>query len=179
MASKGFFIVSVSRPIWGHAYLDMDINVYKMRNSNKAFTLLELIIVIIVVGVLASLALPRFFRTIEFSRGTEALNALGALRRSIERCSLFVGGDYSQCQWNNLDIDDPGTSPGAHFIYVYEDWNSTVDSFTVTAYRNALDGGVSMGLGGDIRLTMRPGGTVVHCGRGPFAGIGVLWPCWP
>lgn len=40
----------------------------------KAFTLLELVIVIIIIGVLASLALPRMFRVIE---GTKAAEAVG------------------------------------------------------------------------------------------------------
>ena len=48
-----------------------------MRHANKkGFTLLEIIIVIIIVGVLASLALPRFFSTVEYSRSTEALASL-------------------------------------------------------------------------------------------------------
>ena len=43
----------------------------KMFNK-KGFTLLELIIVIIVIGILASIAMPRYMRVAERARVTEA-----------------------------------------------------------------------------------------------------------
>jgi len=36
--------------------------------ANKGFTLLEIIIVIIILGVMAGLAMPRFIRTVEYAR---------------------------------------------------------------------------------------------------------------
>ena len=78
--------------------------------SNKSgFTLLEIIIVIIIIGVLASLALPRFFNTIEYSKAQEALTALSMLRRSMERCYMF-DNSYSACLIGGLDVDDPETT---------------------------------------------------------------------
>ena len=62
----------------------------KIKNNRSGFTLLEIIIVIIIVGVLASLALPRLFNTIEFSRSTEALNAIGILKRAADRCEMAI-----------------------------------------------------------------------------------------
>ena len=50
----------------------------------KGFTLLEIIIVVIIVGVLASLALPRLFSTVEYSRSTEALAAIGSMRSAMD-----------------------------------------------------------------------------------------------
>ena len=47
------------------------------------------ILVIIIVGVIASLALPRFFELIEYSISTEALAAMGAIRQAMERCNLM------------------------------------------------------------------------------------------
>lgn len=46
----------------------------------KGFTLLELIVVIIVLGILATLGLTQYGRTIERSRGAEARNILGTMR---------------------------------------------------------------------------------------------------
>lgn len=46
----------------------------------KGFTLLELIVVIIVLGILATLGLTQYGRTVERSRGSEARNILGTLR---------------------------------------------------------------------------------------------------
>ncbi len=47
----------------------------------KGFTLLELIVVIIVLGILATLALTQYSKTIERSRGAEARAIIGGLRK--------------------------------------------------------------------------------------------------
>ncbi|MDZ4241217.1 MAG: prepilin-type N-terminal cleavage/methylation domain-containing protein, partial [Candidatus Omnitrophota bacterium] len=87
--------------------------------KTKGFTLLEIIIVIIIVGVLASLALPRFFSTVEYSRSTEALSSVSAIRQSMERCYLQRNGTYTGCvDFTVLDLNNPGLSPNAHFTYV-------------------------------------------------------------
>ncbi|MBF0521831.1 MAG: prepilin-type N-terminal cleavage/methylation domain-containing protein [Candidatus Omnitrophica bacterium] len=84
----------------------------------SGFTLLEIIIVIIIIGVLAAIALPRYFQTLEFSRSSEALNALSAVRRAMDRCASWNNGDYTNCyDFTNLDIPDPGAAGGAHFFY--------------------------------------------------------------
>lgn len=62
-----------------------------MRKTSKAFTLLEIVIVIIIIGVLASLALPKLFGMVESSRSAEALASFATLRREIERCYLMYG----------------------------------------------------------------------------------------
>lgn len=48
----------------------------------KGFTLLELLIVVVVIGILASIAIPQFFRVAERARAAEAINILGAVRRA-------------------------------------------------------------------------------------------------
>jgi type IV pilus assembly protein PilA len=91
-------------------------------NKKSGFTLLEIIIVIIIVGVLASLALPRFFTTIEYSRSTEALTNLGVIRKSVERCLMTTtsGFDASQCNtFGSIDIANPSAAGGALFVYTF------------------------------------------------------------
>lgn len=95
-----------------------------VKNNKSGFTLLEIIIVIIIVGVLASLALPRLFNTIEYSRSTEALNTIGGLKRQADRCALAneaTGGvpNWATCvTWDQLATSNPGAVPGAIFSYV-------------------------------------------------------------
>ena len=55
----------------------------------KGFTLLELIVVIIILGVLATLGLTQYGRMVERSRGAEARAILGNLRK-------FAAGYYME-----------------------------------------------------------------------------------
>ena len=51
----------------------------KSWGRNSGFTLLELLVVVVVVGILASVALPQFQRMILRSRTAEGTNMVGAL----------------------------------------------------------------------------------------------------
>jgi len=56
----------------------------KFENS-KGFTLVELAVVIVIIGVLAAFAVPRFRDAVERSKASEAFNYLAAVRASMER----------------------------------------------------------------------------------------------
>ncbi|MBI3618394.1 MAG: hypothetical protein HY210_09355, partial [Candidatus Omnitrophica bacterium] len=118
---------------------------------------------------LASLALPRFFATVEFSKSTEALNALGVLRGAMERCYLASGGTYNPasgaCSTTNIDVEDPGTAPGARFTYAAS--GQTATGYTLLATRNAVDGGDGTST---ISIVQSAAG-VTRTGTGKFVGI--------
>lgn len=135
------------------------------RNTKSGFTLLEVIIVIIIVGVLASLALPRFFSTVEFSRSTEALMAFTSLRGSMDRCYLSNGSNYTGCLITNLDLSNPGLSPGAHFGYSIT--GQSASAYTLFATRTTFAGGNASDW---IRLIANTVG-VSRAGVGAFVGI--------
>ncbi|MFA5039534.1 MAG: prepilin-type N-terminal cleavage/methylation domain-containing protein [Candidatus Omnitrophota bacterium] len=59
--------------------------------KRSGFTLLELIIVIVVIGILASIALPRYIRIAEKGRVAEAKNMLSSIRSANMRYAA---------QWN-------------------------------------------------------------------------------
>lgn len=134
------------------------------KSKNKSgFTLLEVIIVIIIVGVLASLALPRFFKTVEYSRAMEALSNLGTLRNAMGRCYM-PSSSYTPCSMGALDVEDPGTSPGTHFAYTIPGALLQPTTFTLRATRNSIDGG---NVGDTINIT----DAGVKSGNGAFLGI--------
>ncbi len=90
----------------------------KLRSNKSGFTLLEIIIVIIIVGVLASVALPKLFSTVGFSESAEAMNSMGVVRKSIERCRLVRNDDATNCGvWTALDVPDPGLPATSKFNY--------------------------------------------------------------
>lgn len=54
-----------------------------MKRNSKGFTLIELIIVIVIVGILALVAIPRYFANVEKARKAEALSSMRAIREAI------------------------------------------------------------------------------------------------
>jgi prepilin-type N-terminal cleavage/methylation domain-containing protein len=71
----------------------------------KGFTLMELIIVVIIIGILAMIGLPQYFKTTERARMAEALDTLGAIRSAELRWAMSNGAGNSTGNWADLDID--------------------------------------------------------------------------
>ena len=116
------------------------------RTNEGAFTLLELIIVIIIVGILSSLAIPKYFKMVENARVTEAIVNIRIIREAMERCLIMTGNVAKACRLDdnddgpaNLDIENPSYDPGAHFSYNV--FGLGLDVYGITVFRNALDGG--------------------------------------
>jgi prepilin-type N-terminal cleavage/methylation domain-containing protein len=93
-------------------------------NKKSGFTVLELMIVVVVVGVLASLALPKFYSMVERSRSVEAINALSVVRNAIEQCRQANGGinyDPANCvvlQGSDFVIKNSGYTLQSAFLGV-------------------------------------------------------------
>jgi prepilin-type N-terminal cleavage/methylation domain-containing protein len=71
----------------------------------KGFTLVELAVVIVIIGVLAAFGVPRFLKSVERSKAAEAFSYLSAVRSSQERY-LAQYGQYST-DLTQLDIQYP------------------------------------------------------------------------
>jgi prepilin-type N-terminal cleavage/methylation domain-containing protein len=57
----------------------------------RGFTLLELVVVIVIIGVLATLGIATYTRMIERARGAEARQVLGAIRT--QAAALYIGNN--------------------------------------------------------------------------------------
>ena len=75
------------------------------RKEGQGFTLLELLMVVIIIGILASIALPQYLKTAERARAAEALTTLGAIRASQIRYKAQTTAYATDVA--NLDVDMP------------------------------------------------------------------------
>lgn len=70
----------------------------------KGFTLIELLVVVLIIGILASIALPQYQKTVDKSRVAGIWPVLKAYRTSYDACKLATG--YA-CSQDQLDITLP------------------------------------------------------------------------
>jgi prepilin-type N-terminal cleavage/methylation domain-containing protein len=59
--------------------------------TRKGFTLVELAVVIVIIGVLAAFGVPRFLKSVERSKAAEAFQYLAAVRAAQERYAAKEG----------------------------------------------------------------------------------------
>jgi len=79
--------------------------VIRNKSKQRGFTLVELAIVIVIIGVLASFGVPRFRDAVERSKAGESMNYLSAVRAAQERFHAREG-TYADAM-GDLDISIP------------------------------------------------------------------------
>jgi prepilin-type N-terminal cleavage/methylation domain-containing protein len=110
----------------------------RMRNE-KGFTLVELAVVIVIIGVLAAFAVPRFRDATERSKAAEAFNYLAAVRASQERYQPRQGTYTDDLSKLDIKLSVPkyftvGTIAAGSS-------GSLEDSWTLTLTRTGASGG--------------------------------------
>lgn len=119
------------------------------------FTLIEVLIVVVIVGILAAIALPSFIDSIRDSRRADAFAALAQVQLAQER----FRGNHPQFAGSITDAptDDPpglglpATSPRGHYTLAISAASAT--GYTVTA--TAVPEGTQAGDAGCQRLRIR------------------------
>ena len=95
-----------------------------MKSKKKAFTLTELLIVVMVIGVLSAVVLPKFNKVIETRKTTEAEEMLAAVRTEQEqRCALNkpYAGTFAQMGEVTSGLDNRGRSKNFTYSFVSSD----------------------------------------------------------
>ncbi|MBU1121368.1 MAG: type II secretion system protein [Candidatus Omnitrophota bacterium] len=140
----------------------------------RGFTLLELVVVMIIMGILATLGFSQYTRVIERSRGAEARQVLGSIRTQaaglwLERSGLIGGGTASAVVVGTFTNESLGigtnkgqipvnclatsSSPEYYFSYAVTDDQSQY-GFTAAATRCIVAGLASKSPAGPAALTL-------------------------
>ena len=80
----------------------------------KGFTLIELLVVVLIMGILASVAMPQYFKSVEKSRASEGIDVLSAIASAQERAYMQKGAYVAVLE--DLDV---GISNLSYFTVVY------------------------------------------------------------
>lgn len=117
----------------------------QMKNES-GFTLVELLVVVLIVGILAAVALPQYSTAVEKSRSTEALSLMNAVAESAKRYCFQK--DLWPNSFSQLDVEIPaysnGGNGGKNFTITIEggstDCTNPNNAFTINATRRDLTG---------------------------------------
>ena len=80
------------------------------KRAESGYTLIELMIVVMIMGVLAAIAIPTFSSYLYRSRATEATTILGEIRQRQESYRAEVN------QFANVNTPNPSSLPGRNLI---------------------------------------------------------------
>ncbi len=115
---------------------------FRNYRSNKGFTLIELMIVVVIIGILAALAIPRFMRSTTKSKQTEAKQLL----KQIYTMEHAYRQEFNSYCLNGVTASAAaptafariGVDIGATARYSYA-MVAAVNTFTCTATATSLD----------------------------------------
>lgn len=107
--------------------------------NRRGFTLVELAVVIVIIGVLAAFGVPRFLKSVERSKAAEAFSYLSAVRSSQERYQA-QNGTYAS-DLTTLDINFPAPKYFTVGTPAAGTTSSLQDSWTLTLTRTGASAG--------------------------------------
>jgi len=82
---------------------------------HKGFTLIELLVVVLIIGILASVALPQYQKAVEKTRAVQMMTLAKSLGQALEM--YYQANGTGPTSFDELDVDLPADFTGNTFAY--------------------------------------------------------------
>lgn len=116
-----------------------------MNRRNQGFTLVEILIVVIILGILAAIVIPQFTEASNDARESSLTSDLQTLRSQIELFKIQHGDQYPGTDWGDNSSDDFVTDLTSALDYNGRTYGPYLQSFPTNPFNNLSTVNVAAG----------------------------------